>query len=149
MHGARQFGHLLFGFLGCFRAANDLSPIATFAAQRQQSAEPETLAIEILGRTQCTPTSLWLPEATEEQRRYFVCRCLFAIVTSVDFPLIELSLLIVFCWAHGAMAQGRQGSAAGPALDPLIGRDKNPTTSCFPSPRSRQLPEHKQERCIT
>ena len=63
----------------------------------------------------------WLPHALDWQRRYFIHRCLFAVATLVEVPLMEALVLGVILWAisFGRAADDLPRSTSLTAKDPV------------------------------
>jgi len=61
---------------------------------------------------------IWLPEATPYQRPYLVQRCLFILATTVDVPLVPMTLAGLALWSSAALEEQRMARRAANPLKP-------------------------------
>jgi hypothetical protein len=107
-----------------------LSPPAVVAAIRLPSPRVRLMGtvLVVLGLSGLVAVGVWeaatwLREASEWQRRYFVQRYLFSVVTFVDFPILEVLLIGAGLW----LAESRRSPRS--AMPPPTSDDESPAPS--------------------
>lgn len=104
------------------------------ARRRQLGLVLVALAAATLVGVIAREAATWLPAASDYQRPYFVQRCVFAVATWTDFPIVQLSMLGVIwslatklprCDVRGDLSQQTAGGCDEPLATQVIPQRQN------------------------